>query len=103
MIPRYTLPPFDSLWTDHSKFSNWLKVELAVLSARMELGEITPAALEAIRASANFTVEHIETLEVEYDHDLISFVVCVQEYITQAGPIYFRTKFFYSQKTKIGT
>lgn len=85
MIPRYTLKPFDKLWSDESKFRHWLKVELAVLYARMQLGEITGDAYEAISECANFDVERIDELEAEFDHDLIAFVVCVQEYIEKAG------------------
>ena len=42
MLDRYALEPMKSLWSDEeNKFRYWLKVELAVLWAKSEMGIIS--------------------------------------------------------------
>lgn len=85
MIPRYTLPEMADLWNDETKFSYWLKVELAVLYARMKLGQITEDCYQTIEKNANFTLARIQELEATYDHDMIAFVETVRELLRQKG------------------
>ncbi|MFQ5934575.1 MAG: hypothetical protein ACE5KI_08040, partial [Dehalococcoidia bacterium] len=33
MIPRYSRPEMDRVWSDESKFDKWLQVEVAVCEA----------------------------------------------------------------------
>ena len=40
MIDRYSLPEMREIWTLHSKFNYYLKVELAVCEAYAKLGKI---------------------------------------------------------------
>ncbi len=54
MIERYTLPEMGNLWTDEYKLKTWLQVEIAVCEAQAELGYIPQAAVEEIKAKANF-------------------------------------------------
>ena len=86
MLDRYALEPMKSLWSDEeNKFKYWLKVELAVLRAKMEMGTISNDTYEKIEKSASFNVERIKELEVVYEHDMIAFITNVQEFIEQAG------------------
>ena len=86
MLARYTLEPMQRLWGDpQTKFQFWLKVELAMLKARQLSGQITEDAYNAIAANAKIDVDRIDQLEVEYRHDMIAFVVAVQESLTAAG------------------
>ncbi|RDV84826.1 adenylosuccinate lyase [Ammonifex thiophilus] len=81
MIPRYTLPEMQSLWSEENKFRKWLDVELAVCEAWAELGVIPREDLEEIKARANFDVERIRAIEKEVRHDVIAFITCVAEYV----------------------
>jgi len=85
MIPRYTPKEARSLWTDQSKFEHWLKVELAILWARKEAGQISPECYEAIEKNAGFDLKCIEELETTYEHDMIAFVECVRRTLRQKG------------------
>lgn len=85
MLKRYTKPPMGELWSDRSKYAAWLKVELAVLQARMVKGDLSPEAYVAIVKHAAFDVARIEELEKDFGHDYIAFTVCVQESLRAAG------------------
>ena len=80
MIERYTLPEIGGVWTEEAKYSAWLKVELAVCRARAELGEIPSDEVEELAEKADFTVERIQEIEAETNHDVIAFVSTVAEY-----------------------
>jgi adenylosuccinate lyase len=79
MIARYTLPEMARLWSDESKFSSWLKVEIAVCEAKSEKGEIPPGALANIKRKAAFDIKRINEIEAVTDHDVIAFLTNVAE------------------------
>lgn len=79
MIPRYTRAEMGALWSEEAKFSSWLDVEAAALDAWADEGVVPRDAADALRARGAFTVERIEEIEAEVDHDLIAFVTCVAE------------------------
>ncbi|MBI3920806.1 MAG: adenylosuccinate lyase [Armatimonadetes bacterium] len=79
MIERYCYPEMKALWELESKYAHWLEVELAVCDAQAQLGLIPKAAAVALREKARFTVERIEEIEKEVDHDLIAFIKACTE------------------------
>ncbi len=86
MLTRYTLAPMRHLWLrEETKFEFWLKVELAILKARVQLGDLSIEAFNAISKNASFTVARVNALEAEFDQDMIAFVVTVQESLAAAG------------------
>jgi adenylosuccinate lyase len=80
LIERYTLPEIGGVWTEEAKYRAWLKVELAVCRACAELGEIPSDEVEELAEKADFTVERIQEIEAETNHDVIAFVSTVAEY-----------------------
>lgn len=70
-----------AIWTDDSRFSKWLEVEIAVCEAWHELGEIPSRALENIKKRADFDSERVKELEKELKHDVIAFLTNVAEYV----------------------
>jgi adenylosuccinate lyase len=70
-----------AIWSDENRYRNWLRVELAVMQARAEAGEIPLSAYEETRQKANFSVQRIEQIEVEVRHDVIAFINNVSEHI----------------------
>ena len=85
MIERYTLPEMGEIWTETYKFKTWLQVEIAVCEAQAQLGYIPAAAVEKIKAKANFDPQRILEIEAEVRHDVIAFLTNVNEYVGDAG------------------
>jgi adenylosuccinate lyase len=79
VIPRYTLPEMQAIWSDEARMANWLEVEVAVVEARAELGEVPEADAAEIRERAAFSVERAQQLERITRHDVAAFVQCVGE------------------------
>jgi adenylosuccinate lyase len=79
LIPRYTLPEMQAIWSDEARMANWLEVEIAVVEARAELGEVPEADAAEIRERAAFSVERARQLERITRHDVAAFVQCVGE------------------------
>jgi adenylosuccinate lyase len=78
MIERYSRPQMKKIWSDESKFDNWLKVEIAVCEGWTELGEIPKKAMSKIR-KASYNLDHIaEFLKVTH-HDMTAFLNSVAE------------------------
>ncbi len=90
MIPRYTPEEIGNVWTEERKFRSWLEVEATVAEVQSEKGIIPAAAAKAIREKGNFSVERIEEIEEEVNHDVIAFLTNVAEYIgKEAGYMHF--------------
>lgn len=70
-----------SIWSDESKYSNWLRVEIAVCEAWAKYGKIPKDAVEEIKARAGFDVDRINELEKELKHDVIAFLTSVSEHV----------------------
>lgn len=85
MISRYTLPPFNQLWTERKKYEAWLKVEVAVLEALAEKGLLPLSAVEEVKQKAKIDEQRITELEKVVDHDVIAFVTQVAETVGEAG------------------
>ena len=81
MIKRYSREEISKIWELDSKFSYYLKVELAVVEAYYRLGEMSKEAYEHILNTANFTVDRIDEIEKIVNHDVIAFLTCVNEYV----------------------
>jgi len=79
MIGRYTRPVMGALWSEEAKFDAWLSVEIAALDAWEDEGAVPAGTADAVRARGTFTVERIEEIEAEVDHDVIAFVTAVAE------------------------
>src|SRR5512136_2287700 len=85
MIPRYSRPDMASLWSDESRFTAWLEVEIAASEVLAERGVVPKEALAAIKEKARFDVARIDEIEREVQHDVIAFVSCVAESVGPEG------------------
>jgi adenylosuccinate lyase len=85
MIERYTRPEIGAVWSEQRKLEAWLEVELAVVDALAEHGEIDAADAAAIRERASFTVEAVHERERVTDHDVAAFVDVVAAAVGEAG------------------
>jgi adenylosuccinate lyase len=69
------------IWSEEAKYQNWLRVEIAVCEAWVELGQIPPEALRRIKEHARFDVKRIDELEKTLKHDMIAFLTAVAEHV----------------------
>ena len=83
MIGRYTRPEMGALWEPQNKFSIWKEIEVLACEAQAELGKsgITKEEAAWIREHADFTIERIDEIEKVTNHDVISFLTNMAEYI----------------------
>ena len=81
MINRYTREEMGHIWSERNEFDTMLLVEILASEAQAELGIIPKEAAVAIREKGNFEVERIREIERETNHDIISFVTAVGEYV----------------------
>jgi adenylosuccinate lyase len=73
------------IWSEESKFSQWLAVELAASETLAERGEVPVEAAQLLRQHAGFTVGRIDAIEKEVRHDVIAFTTAVTETMKAAG------------------
>lgn len=81
MIPRYTREEMGHIWSERNEFDTMLMVEILASEAQAELGNIPKEAAKIIREKADFKVERIREIERETNHDIISFVTAVGEFV----------------------
>jgi len=85
MIKRYSREEISKIWELESKFSYYLKVELAVCEAYEKFGKIKSEDLKVIKERARFDLKRIDEIESEVKHDVIAFLTNVNENIGEAG------------------
>ena len=78
MIERYSRPQMKKIWSDKSKFDQWLKVEIAVCEAWAELGEIAREDIAKIKKASYNPNRIAEFLKVTH-HDMTAFLSSVAE------------------------
>jgi len=81
MIERYTLPGMASVWSEQNKFEKMLKIEILTCEALSKLKIVPKADLFQIKKKANFNIDRIKKIEEKTNHDIVSFVMNVSEYI----------------------
>ncbi len=91
MIERYALQPMAELWSEESKYANWLEVELLALAGLAKAGVVSDQVALAARAAAptidSAFVERVAAREEITNHDVAAFVDVVQAAIGgTAGP-----------------
>jgi adenylosuccinate lyase len=73
------------IWEQENRYRQWLRVELAVVDAMAQLGQIPAQAAQEIAQKAAFDVDRIDEIEGETKHDIIAFLTCVAEYVGDSG------------------
>ncbi|MCR4256393.1 MAG: adenylosuccinate lyase [Candidatus Uhrbacteria bacterium] len=106
MIPRYSSPEMERVWTDENKFAKWREVELAVLRVRERRGEIpsgTAKGIEKMICTDARMVDAIHIREMEIGHDLNAFVEVMRlQMIVPANPILALKEMTFEELLKIG-
>ena len=85
MIPRYSTPEMDAVWSDTSKFARWLEVELLATEGHAAVGVVPQKAATICRENAPVAddafLEKILDREASTDHDVAAFVDVTQDAI----------------------
>lgn len=79
MIDRYSTEEMKKIWSRENRFQNFLKVELAAVSAYRYEGIIPSADYSKIMHNAKFNLKEIDKLEKIVKHDLIAFTRSVSK------------------------
>ena len=83
MIERYSRAEMRAIWTDDSKYSIWLEVELLALEAMEDAGLAPKDVAKEVRSKAKVSAKRVLEIEKEVHHDVIAFLTNVAE---SAGP-----------------
>ncbi|MFC2003310.1 adenylosuccinate lyase [Chloroflexota bacterium] len=78
MIERYSRPQMKRVWSEASKFSRWLEVEIAVCEAWADLDVIPREAIPKIKL-ARLNLTRMEEILQETHHDVTAFLGSLAE------------------------
>jgi len=85
MIERYSLPRMSRIWTERNKFEKMLKVEILACEALSKLRTIPKQDLFQIKKKSRINVERIKEIEKKTNHDVVSFVLSLSEYVGESA------------------
>ena len=78
-LERYSRNIMKNIWSEQTKYSIWLEIEIAVCEALAERGIIPYEAAEDYKKNAKFDVNKIHQIEQVVKHDVIAFLTNVAE------------------------
>jgi len=89
MIPRYTRPEMEAIWSPTNRYRIWFEIEALAAEAMARIGIIPKAAAQSIRAKggpkvaaiSQADIERIEEIERATRHDVIAFLTWLAEAI----------------------
>ena len=85
MIPRYTRPEMEHIWSPANKFKIWHEIEAYACDALSNLGIIPESAAKDIWDKApedwSAQVDRIDEIEAVTKHDVIAFLTCLAEHV----------------------
>jgi len=85
LTDRYTHPAMGHLWSEQKKFETWLAVEIAAAEAMAAEGIVPAEAVREIKKKAGFSIERIDAIERQVQHDVVAFTQAVAETVGDAG------------------
>ncbi len=76
MIKRYSTEEMEKVWIPLAKFTNWARIEIAVLEAKKIIGELTVDIPDNLLASIKINPKKIDKIEAKKTkHDVIAFLM----------------------------
>ncbi|MFV0555824.1 MAG: adenylosuccinate lyase [Lactovum sp.] len=82
MLDRYSRPEMQKIWALENQYQSWLTVEIAACEAWAEIGVIPLEDIKKIKDKVKFSLEAIEKLEKETQHDMVAFTRCLSNSLT---------------------
>ncbi|MDI3422580.1 adenylosuccinate lyase [Streptomyces luteolus] len=85
MIPRYTLPEMADLFSDRTRYTTWVRVEILASEAQARLGRVPHEAVEDMRRAPVPEPERVAEIERQRDHEVLSFLAAYCENIPETS------------------
>ena len=79
MVPRYSRKEMVEIWSDISKYSIWLDIEIHALEGMEKVGIVPVGTTETVRKKAKFDSKRIDEIEAEIKHDVLAFLTNISE------------------------
>jgi len=79
MIPRYTLPEMEKIWSEENRFNRMFEIELAVCEALSKTGIMPEVDYKKIKQKAKLDIERVREIEKVTKHDIAAFVDQISE------------------------
>ena len=79
MVPRYSRKEMLEIWSDISKYSIWLDIEIHALEGMEKVGIVPVGTAEIVRKNAKFDSRRIDEIETEIKHDVLAFLTNISE------------------------
>jgi adenylosuccinate lyase len=67
------------IWSDISKYSIWLDIEIHALEGMEKVGIVPVGTAETVRKKAKFDSKRIDEIEAEIKHDVLAFLTNISE------------------------
>jgi adenylosuccinate lyase len=80
MISRYEVTSISNIWSEKSRFEKLLEVEIALIEALEEIGQIPPDTALAFK-NVKVDPERIREIESKTRHDVIAFCTSITEQV----------------------
>jgi len=81
VIERYSLAKMKGIWQEEFKFQTMLLIEILALEAYAAKNVVPSQAVKRIKQKAKFNLLEIQKIEEKTQHDVVSFVSNVSQYI----------------------
>lgn len=83
MIPRYTRPEMEAIWSPQTRYRIWFEIEAHATDKLAELGVVPASAAKAVWKARDmeFDVARIDEIEREVKHDVIAFLTHLSELV----------------------
>ena len=79
MVPRYSRKEMVDIWSDDSKYSIWLDIEVYALEGMELVGIVPKGTASAVKKKALFNSHRIDEIEAEIKHDVLAFLTNISE------------------------
>ena len=79
MVPRYSRKEMVDIWSDDSKYSIWLDIEVYALEGMELVGIVPKGTAKVVREKAAFNSQRIDEIESEIKHDVLAFLTNISE------------------------
>ena len=79
MVPRYSRKEMVEIWSDVSKYSIWLDIEIHALEGMEKVGIVPVGTAKVVKEKAKFDSKRIDEIEVEIKHDVLAFLTNISE------------------------
>jgi len=79
MVPRYSRKEMVEIWSDVSKYSIWLEIEIYALEGMEKLGIVPVGTAKVVKKKAKFDSDRIDEIEAEIKHDVLAFLTNISE------------------------